>query len=527
MIEMNFNFKTSKKSRRGVGGIIAGVILMAIIFTSVLVFFVTINNNEKARLGYEIAAQEEERKKATEDFSVYDSAIIGSTVTIRIENTGPISMTASRMLTYCVSGPGCTNPADVPTATTDITTTLNPGDSTTRNLSVSSGNVYRVDIISERGNIETFGCDFDVDECKLPGEESIDDEIEGAVNEGIVQGTGSLQLDFNSFGLLLPDLSSRTDDLLQGLGEPAVDQRGFSVIVSSSYGSATGYPAFDIPGGLEAVLVEKVRNLDPGGEDIRLTRYTGLQVLSGIQGAQPDTVFICIRDGTSFTAYDEQTDYVVIPHTELDAPRTEGWQELYFCTIDPASTQSVDPWVVEADTSKFSPLNGILMIARGTFEDSGKGYGQTVPYQAISVGVPGAIEFHSCLLEADTGTSCAAPTSGQSGANIGNSKYSDTVASVQSTSNVYVHLEISGTPAPQGPFEVAWHFPDGTREVVASGNLNANDNIQFAIPDEMPDGSVIEPGYYTVSVSDSYGSYDNSLKAFTKNVYYMTFRVLP
>lgn len=521
----SFNFKTSRKSRRGVGGIIAGVILMAIIFTSVLVFFVTINNNEKARVGYEIAAQEEERKKATEDFSVYDSAIVGNVVTVRIENTGPIPITASQMLTYCVSGPDCTGPVDVPT-TTDVSTTLNPGDSTSQNLSVSSGNVYRVDIISERGNIVTFSCEFDVDECKVPGGDDIDDEIEGAVNEGIVQGTGSLQLDFNSFGLLLPDLTSRTDDRLQLLGEPAIDQRGFEVITSSRYGSATGYPAFDIPGGMEAVLVEKVRNLDPSGEDIRLTRYTGLQVLSGIQGSQPDTVFICIRDGTSFTAYDEETDYVIIPHTELNATRTEGWKELYFCTTDPASTQISDPWVVEADTSKFSPLNGILMIARGTFEDTGKGYGQTVPYQAISVGVPGVNEFHACLLESNTNTSCTAPTANQSGANIGASKYSDTVANIQAGSNVYVHLEISGNPAPQADFEIAWHFPDGTREVVASSDVNGNDNIGFIIPDEMPDGSAIEPGYYTVSVTDSYGNYDNSLKAFTKNVYYMTFRVV-
>lgn len=521
----SFNFKTSRKSRRGVGGIIAGVILMAIIFTSVLVFFVTINNNEKARFGYEIAAQEEERKKATEDFSVYDSAIVGNVVSVRIENTGPIPMTASKMLTYCVSGPDCTNPANVPTTTADISVTLNPGDSTSQNLPVSSGNVYRVDIISERGNIETFGCDFDVDECKIPGEESIDDEIEGAVNEGIVQGTGSLQLDFNSFGLLLPDLSSRTDDLLQGLGEPSIDQRGFEVIVSSRYGNVTGYPAFDIPGDLNAVLVENLRNLDPSGEDIKLTRYTGLQILSGVQGSERDSVFICIRDGTSFTAYDEETNYITIPHTELDAPRTEGWVEVYFCTTDPASTQSSDPW--EADTAKFSSMNGILMIARGTFEDSGKAYGQTVPYQAVTVGVPGVTNFYACLFETDTNTNCTGPTVNQSGADVSVSKYSDTVASIQAGSDVYAHLMISGNPAPQPDFYVAWHFPDGTRQVLESGGVNANNNIVFTIPDQMPDGSTIQPGYYTISVTDSYGNYNNNLKAFTKNVYYMTFRVLP
>ncbi|WP_415281157.1 hypothetical protein [Candidatus Nitrososphaera sp. FF02] len=511
------------KSRRGVGGIIAGVILMAIIFTSVLVFFVTINNNDRARFGYEKASQEEEKEKAIEDFGVRDSSTTSSTVTVVVENTGPIPMRASQMLAYCVSGPDCTNP-EVP-STTDISVTLNPGDSTTENIAVSSGNVYRVDVISERGNIETFSCDFDVDECVVL-EDDIEDEIEGAVNEGIVQGTGSLQLDFNSFGLLLPDLTSRTDDLLQGLGQSAVDQRGFEVVVSSRYGSATGYPAFDIPGGLEAVLVEKVRNLDPNGEDLRLTRYTGLQVLSGIQGSQPDTVFICMRSGTSFTAYNEQTNYQIIANTEITAPRTEGWHELYFCSTDPSSTQSSDPWVVEASTSKFSPMNGILMIAKGTFEDSQAGYGQTVPYQAISVGVPGSSNFYACLLEANTNTSCTGPSANQSGANISASKYSDTVANIQAGSSAYAHLMISGNPAPQGPFEVAWHFPDGTRETVAAGGVNGFNNIQFPIPDEMPDGSAIEPGYYTVSVADSYGSYDSSLKAFTKNVYYMTFRVV-
>jgi hypothetical protein len=631
---LNRNTIDSRR-RRGVGTIIGGVILTAIILTSVLVFFVTILNNEKARTSYEIQSSLVNQDKEAETLTAVRATNLVENggdlfINTRITNNGSLSSSISQAVLYCVNATGCPNPNNP--AVDSTYTTLNAGEGITKTMGpVDDGLDYRVDFITERGNIvSTVVCTVD-ETLKLcvndtvsagapdfsisvvspiviesgtsgismvtvtsidgfnseviltaspltsisaswtpdntvsppsPGSANsnltisasnlaapgtytmfvngtsgvishtaaisitILDESECvncAVTEGIIQGTGSLQLDFKAFGVLFPKFQPRTDN--SGF---SVDQSGWEVVTSSSYGSATGYPGFDIPTGVEAVLVEKARNMDLSGNDIKLNRNSALQILAGAQGAEQGAVFLCKEDKAAkqFLAYDEEDEYKILPWTPLDADRDENWQELFFCASNPADDNGDSPWI--PTVKKWSNLNGILMIARGAFEETHEEYAQTVPYQAVSFGNPGATgtsAFIACPRDddSDVATDCTAPTNPTQGdASI--SRYSYTVNDILNGKQIYIHLNNPST----GPYAVSWLYSDGNRTSLFSGDENINDNLgPIELPEVMADGGQIQPGYYTIIVTDSYGPWSNSDKVFPKNVFYITFQVRP
>lgn len=527
MIDNNNRSKLNKGSRRtrGVAGIISGVILVAILMTSVLVYFVTIANNDKAKTGYEIAAHDEDVKKATEKYTATITSIANGNLTVTIDNNGPIPTRTSQMILYCTDGTTCT--PTVPLTTTTISSTVNPGNSTDQSIGpVLSGNTYRVDVISERGNIISISCDVNGTICLPPpvnlGNLGSNPGIVGAVNEGIIQGTGSLQLDFKAFGALFPQVKPRN----------GVDQTGWKVKTSSIYGSATGYPAFDLPSNMQAVIVEKARNLDPSTNDILLNRNTALIVNVGkATKGQPDPNYLCYADKSqpnlTLYPYDETTTHkTILPTTPINASRTTGWAEMWFCSTSPSSTSNA--WVPD---SKFNNINGLFMVARGTFAQSNAEYAQTIPYQAVSIGkASGSVSnptplLQTCIYASNTGSECPAFDSNVTPSST--YKYYETannLYSTPSTRTAYVHVNnISPTP-PTDPISISWVYPDGTQKILAQ-NVNVNNsgnpnrNVQISIPYQNSDGTKISPGYYTIVVTDSYDS--NSVK----EAYYMTFQV--
>jgi len=270
MVEKNRTNKNRNKTRRGVGAIIGGVILVAILLSTVSVFFVTMLQNDRAKTGYEIQSQQDSRDKDIEEFSVI-RFIEGGVLKFNVTNTGPIPIVESHWAAYCVS-PSCTNKAvPVFSAASPISLTLNPGDvDIGRQVgTVTTGNNYVIQVISERGNIvSTTDCLVEGSSPNLTCSGIGDAD---AALEGILQGTGPLQLDLKAFGAIFPNLGTRA----------GIDQTGWNTRVASNYGSVTGYPGVHVPYNLNTIYTQRMRNVDTSGESLTLSRDTLVTNIDG------------------------------------------------------------------------------------------------------------------------------------------------------------------------------------------------------------------------------------------------------
>ncbi|MGH9876631.1 MAG: hypothetical protein ACREBU_04195 [Nitrososphaera sp.] len=526
--------------RRGVGGIIAGVILAAILLTTVLVYFITILNNEKARTGYEIQSLQENRDKETETYKVERAlAVSGGNINIKIVNKGPIPMVASYSLVYCEAG--CSTPPSEPIQTLQISKVLNPGDSDIESvgggtLVADNSHRYRIDAISERGNIvSSITCTVLADGTCSEDDAGGDDEEDPCptcqITEGIIQGTGSAQLDFRSFGTIYPTLGSRA----------GVNQQGWLVSTASPYGSVTGYPAFEVlfasqnggsPPDVPIVYVERMRNLDLFNETLTLSRSTSVLTNIGKEiGNQQDIEFICnatktfsggVPTGGSLAGYNENTRATVLPWTPLNASATVGWKEVYFCTQTPGSGN-----INYAPRNTFNSFHPLFMVIRGTFEPSNSDYGQTVPYQSSLPGGTVVDSFEACLRSSNalppSGTHlCPGPNNTSSNADL---IYSASKSTMTGTGqNAWVHIDTVTSPV-----TVSWIYPNGTQAILEMTNgqpardqtLAANGYVPFEVKlpvDVTCDGGTNAQSYI-IKVSDQYDSNGR------RNVYYMTWRV--
>lgn len=484
------------------------------LLTSVLVYYLSIANNDKAKTSYEIAAHDEDVKKATEQYKVSATTISGADLDVNIANEGPIPIRASQMVLYCIEGTGCT--PTVPIATTTTSSTVNTGTSITQSIGpVASGNTYRIDVISERGNIVSAEPCIVEDNpliCKnqdsgLSDEQ--EEEVQGKVNEGIIQGTGSIQLDFKSFGAIYPQLGDRA----------GVSQKGWDVVTASPYGNATGYPGFDVPYGLNVIYVEKFRNLDLAGENLVLHRDTSLLTNIGKeQSQQPDIEFICGVNNKQTTAYNEKTNNVVIPATPVDAKRTEGWKEIYFCSKSPG--EALNDYQPTNDFNSFHPM---FMVVRGHFNNTLAEYAQTVPYQSSAVSSLEFSTFNACLRDTPFNTNCPSPTSASNDSTL---KYTALQTVMKSTTTpVQVALRVNQITT---PISVTWIYPDGKSKLLVDEKLldSTTKSLVFSIPNTNSDGTTpisCSAGhtseYYTIKVADEYDSQGK------RNVYYMTWRM--
>ena|GEM_PF-4434029 len=139
------------KKRRGVGAIIGGVILVAILLTTVLLYFMTVLNNEQRRVSYDIESAQDNQDKALEslvaasNFNPPDPTFMNTI----IKNDGSLAVVVAYSALHCID---CASPNNPNFDDTDIT--LNSKETASRLVGpVISGNTYRVDFITERGNI--------------------------------------------------------------------------------------------------------------------------------------------------------------------------------------------------------------------------------------------------------------------------------------------------------------------------------------------------------------------------------------
>jgi hypothetical protein len=517
-MEKNTSIKIGNRRKRGVGSIIGGVLLIGILMTSVLVYFVTVLNNEKAKTGYELQSEQQNLDKTAESYTVKRAeTVTGGNIGIEIKNTGSLPMVASRSLVYCIEGAalGCETPSvPIENRHLEIGTSLvvlNPGDSYEENVGdarLTNNNTYRVDVISERGNIvSSTVCVLESGICA--DDEELPPEITGAITEGIIQGTGSLQLDFKSFGVIFPNYGTRN----------GVDQTGFSVKATN----ATGYPGTSIPRSDRVVLVERMRNLDPSQEDMTLTRQTGLAISLGkATGNTPTIVYLCNVNATTGTITGYSTDSVVLPYANPAAGRYEGMQDVFFCSKDEQSVTT--NWDTASDT-KFDNINGIFMVARGFFGATSDFYAQTIPYQSLYVANP----INACLKAANTPGSgaggLACPSTVNTAATNAGYTYHATAAQMQGP--LTVQLRLQGTL--HGPYSVDWVYPNSGRHITLTAtpqNPNANGNIAITLPTMMEDGSTnLQPGFYTIVVTGAYYKNNPSDTQFTQDIAFMTFQV--
>lgn len=528
----NVSSKRGRKERRAVGAIIGGVILAAIMVTTVLVYFLTILNNEKAKTAYELDAAQTNQDQAAEKMLVVRATELSSTnIAIRIDNEGSQSLVLSKLLLYCISA-GCPSPPSPEPSIESPALTLNGGESNSRLIGpVQNGLTYRIDVISERGNIVSakeckvnFGAGICENDPGDGGEEEVPPCLTCAVNEGIVQGTGSLQLDFRAFGSIYPQLGARD----------GIDQRGWSVKTASSYGNVTGYPAFEIPYQAHVFFVERVRNLDPSGEDISLTRKTALITNQGtIPPGQQSIIYLCSinpagSDGVD--AYNEATTSKLIPNTPIFADKFVGWEEIVFCTENPGSDyiRGNDSCGSSAASTGYCPahtneqLNGIIMVARGAFTSTLSQYGQTIPYQSAQPGFTAFTNFYWCLYDTPLGVACPAPmTASAAGPLI----YTESSTSMSGGVTIYAHYRGTSDSLPTPPATITWIEPNGNTTILANNQiLDALNNIPITLPQTYSDGSPLDcdgnaSEDFIIKVNDSYSA-DG-----TRNVYYMTFRM--
>lgn len=522
MSNKNTKLRNFGRKRRGVGAIIGGVILAGIILTSVLTFFVTILQNETARTSYEIQSQTQNKDKDIETFIVdRDLTVAAGVVNLNINNTGSIPMVASHVLAYCST---CANPG-IPIQDQTLSTVLNPGDTvpvTVTGLS-TTGETYTISAISERGNIISSttctlqadgSCSEDSDAC--PGCVT-EDELDGRVTEGIIQGTGSVQLDYKAFGAIYQEFGTRD----------GIAQRGWEIMTGSNYSSVHGYPGFDIMSNADVVFVENMRNLDTDGNDLTLARSTSLLTNIGKEpSGQPDIEYICKENTVSKTlaAYDETTANKILTATAIDAELDEGWHEVYFCSQTPASaTIDYHP------RNTFNIFHPLFMVIRGTFSNSLQDYGQTIPYQSTLGGLTSYSSFNSCLRDdsASPGasTACVSPDSNDATASL---NYHATATTIKTTAGGYkLWVHTNGATASSTKITVTWIYPDGTHTVLANAvTVNAQKNVQIILPVVNSDGTALScsggagtSDYHVIKTNDPFDSGGQ------RNVHYMTYRV--
>jgi hypothetical protein len=143
-----------------------GVILVSILVTTVLLYYVSILDNDKRKASYEIQSAQTDMNKAAENLKVFrdqDLVVIApnSYINTFMSNDGSLPLIITHTLLYCLDT-GCPTPNDPVVSETPLT--LNGKEQANTPVGpVSNGLTYRVDFITERGNVvSTPECDVDL-----------------------------------------------------------------------------------------------------------------------------------------------------------------------------------------------------------------------------------------------------------------------------------------------------------------------------------------------------------------------------
>lgn len=508
------------RKRRGVGVVVAGAILVAIMFTTVAVYFMTVMQSDEVRAKAELAAMEYKNDKALESLDVKTHALLfrddpASTygeIRFNMNNTGPLPLVAAQMFVYDTTSGKTLPPEDVSGPLQAGGLTLNDGEKMDWRIigyPAIEGRTYRLDIVTDRGNIVSANWPPPPEPLTPQQVRDLTREVATAT---VSQGLGSITLDFKSIGLILPNYKNSS----------GVDQTGWSVKMNQDQ---IGYPAFRVPQGSSdsssvAYLMVRIKNVDPSGLDMTLMHDTGLIVsITNDQGQQQvRTLFICKADFASHQVYqydeDDVNRNVVLKNAAYVTNDAGYWVSLVFCD----TVKDIDTFANDfKPTTSATEMSPVFMVFRAQYEGTNQNYGQTIPYQAITltssaiqVGQPNSANIIACL-KSNPNADCS---------NTNSDKYSETAANIIDGSySLYVTLAGNGDSLHpvSAPFSVEWIYPDGHIVTLADESELQSKNVAYeiSIPTTMSNLNVpIKGGHYIIQVTD-----DND------NVFYMTFKV--
>lgn len=490
---------------------VGAAILMSIIFSAVTIYFLTIQTGQATRSEADIEAVDYYNQKLTAEFEIVSEDNLANKdangngiVVIDLKNKGPIAINAALLIVYNKTTSEILYQKDLrPGSPNGVGITVNGGETikTTTHCGIDVlGNPqlcdhllsYRIDIIAERGNIASTT--WPPPPASRLGI-NLQEVFEFASASTIASGLGAIQLDFKSFGVIFPDYQMRD----------GVDQTGWKVKTDK----AVGYSGFRIPEDQRTHLTIRVRNVDPSYENMTLLHDTGLVVnLASDQNAQQDAaVFLCnstqSEPSLSVGAYDESDPArtITLVNAHGNVSLTARWYNLIFCDTDPirGTVNYLPNWAADLQNNAI-PINPTFLVARGEFVESHRQYGQTIPFQGVTI-TSGT--FTACLKYLDQSYADCSPGT--------DDKYRASNSTLIDSGTAVYLKPIGGT----GPYTVTWTYPDGTYRVLEEWvNVDALGNIQIDIPRTNQTGGDIQPGFYIIQVLD-----------WNYNVYSMTFYV--
>jgi hypothetical protein len=272
--------KSINRSKSGVGAIIAGVFLIGIIGTTLLIYFLSIAQAQQERSRAELEAQNLRNEALMENYKVLtDIELVSNKIKYTIVNNGvlPVSV-KSIIVSDVVNG---NKPVETRIFDDSNALVINGGNiyqsltnpidtSILTNCPIDGDNkCYRIDVISERGNVQsaTYPPEM-VAFAKKAGEAEKSKDSQSAAEAALAQQTGSILLNFNSFGAIICIINDDCNESSNSRG--GVDQRGWDVRIDDG----VGYPAFRLIDNKVTYFTVTVKNKDTSGNDIRLLHYS-------------------------------------------------------------------------------------------------------------------------------------------------------------------------------------------------------------------------------------------------------------
>ena len=373
--------------RRGVGTIVAGAIIAAILFTAVYTYFYVIMQSEVTRGENEVSARQAVTSKQTEQFSAVTYNNSG-TVGLVVNNTGAIPIQLAYMSAYKSNSMPLSPPSGA------LSTGLNSGKGSVLSTSLNANSsTYTFAVITSRGNLAYAQWP----PAFIANKANVTYIANNASNYAISNALGSVEVSFKSLGYI--------QNRAAGTHDGTIDQRGWSVNFTSL--GARGYPAFYLAGN-PTILTVKARNVDPSGADFVPSKHSVVILsLGGQNNNQSPPVYLCyVNEQThQISAYDENTaNKVTIPNSYAKMSNSSyGWVNLYFCGSSPGGTGS---WTPSTNNVDISP---VFMIIRGIYPQTNQDYGQSIPYQAATL----VNSLNLCLKVHNNANTCSTSTGDQ------------------------------------------------------------------------------------------------------------------
>ncbi|MCP8305053.1 MAG: hypothetical protein H3Z50_06280 [archaeon] len=335
-------YKECNRKKKAVSGIIAGIILFAIIFTTGAAYFMFVQYSYQLQHVAAAERAEMEIDQSSEQFLVTGKLTATNTIGVSVNNTGSIPITVANIF---VSDDDGTLYEFMDEEDTNLPFVVNSGKESGL---VDTGVYYIADtqfvikVVTERGNTELglYPPIHDVNWYK-------------SVIAEIAKGVGSLVLDIPKFSFRFYYAEPANKCPLGSL-----QQNGYLL---------GGYPAFSLPGTTAVIFAADIMNADPDGRDI-LLKQNSLVSLGGSPGSY--IYYICksvtFSPNPTITPLSKD-DSILIPWGEIVtlyfSPNSPGG------SVPPTGGPPVDkPW-------------GVILLLYGGYSDT-RPYAQTIPVVA-------------------------------------------------------------------------------------------------------------------------------------------------